>query len=352
MKTLKSRKIYLITILSAIFIVSCSDDEVRPQPTPLGAYQNGVIVLNEGSANSGTVSFLNGNSSSIIKDIYRNENNNDELGKFAQSIFFNGDFAYIISGGANKITVVNRKTFKIVNKIETGLKNPRYGVVVNGKAYVTNANTYSFSNPATGNTDDYVAVINLNTNSVESNINLNTTADKLLTFNNRLYIIESYNNSKLLIVNLANNAIDDSISIGTGANSLEIKDSKLFILKGKEIVKVDLSNNSTATTLLSSSIVSAKNLDIEGSSIYFTDDNKVYKGDLATLNIGASPIITYTSSSAYGKAYGFAVINDKIFIGDAADFTLEGKVYIYSTSGTLINEFVSGIAPNSFYNNN
>lgn len=69
------------------------------------------------------------------------------------------------------INVVNRYTFKLIAKIDSGLANPRYGVTKDGKAYVTNANTYSYINPTTGDTDDYVAVINLATNKVESKLN-------------------------------------------------------------------------------------------------------------------------------------------------------------------------------------
>lgn len=348
---MKTTKNYFLAVLTVLFIASCSKDEVVVDK-PLGAYQNGILVLNEGGSGSGSTSFLKGDLSAITKDTYKSENSGDELGKYAQSIFFNGDYAYIISGGSNKITIVNRKTFKVVNKIETGLKAPRYGVVVNGKAYVTNANTYSYSNPATGNTDDYVSVINLSTNTIESTINLNATADKLVAYNNKLYIIEPYNNSKLLIVDLSNNTVNNSTAIGTGANSLEIKDGILYVLRANEIVKLKLSDNTVTTSALDASIASAKNLDLEGTKLYFTDDNKVFSGDIATLSVNTTPLITYTSTSAYGKAYGFAVINDKIYIGDGADFATEGKVYVYSNSGTLLKEYGSGIAPNSFYYNN
>ena len=60
------------------------------------------------------------------------------------------------------------------------MKNPRYGVVKDGKAYVTNANTYLMGDPATVDTDDYVAVIDLTTNKVESKIELNEQLKELL----------------------------------------------------------------------------------------------------------------------------------------------------------------------------
>jgi hypothetical protein len=65
--------------------------------------------------------------------------------------------------------------------------------------------------------------------------------------------------------------------------------------------------------------------------------------------INSSPLLTYTSTSKWGKSYGFRVLGSNLFITDAGDFTSEGKVYVYSTSGNFIKEFSTGIAPNGIY---
>src|SRR5690606_22260574 len=108
--------------------------------------------------------------------------------------------------------------------IETGLVAPRYGVVKDGKAYVTNANTYAnWGDPADapGYTDDYVAVINLATNQVESKIELNATANRIVLENGKLYISEPYNNDKVLVVNPTTKTLEAPVNVGSDADTME-----------------------------------------------------------------------------------------------------------------------------------
>ncbi|HBK82929.1 MAG TPA: hypothetical protein DDZ41_04920, partial [Flavobacterium sp.] len=57
-----------------------------------------------------------------------------------------------------------------------------------------------------------------------------------------------------------------------------------------------------------------------------------------------------TAQGVYG-IYSFAVANNKIYVGDAGDYNSKGKVYIYSLSGTLENQYNVGIIPAGFYFN-
>lgn len=350
---MKSSKLFLVA-LSMSFFVSCSNDD--DVVTPLGDYQKGVLVLNEGSSASGTVSFVSNDLNAFTKDVYGTVNGSDFLGKFLQSIFFDGSNAYIISNGSNVITVVNRYTFKLIAKIDSGLAIPRYGVVKNGKAYVTNANTYSYANPATGDTDDYVAVINLATNLVESKINLNATANKIVLDNDKLYITEPYNNDKLLVVNTTTNSLESSVNIGSSADAMEAKEGILYVLRSpygerSEIVKVKLTDKTTTKVVFPESLDGVGNLDIDGTKMYYTLGTSVFAMDVTATVASNTAILNYSSTSLYGKMYGFAVRNNRIFISDGGDFTSDSKAYIYSLTGVLQKELTVGVGPNGFYFN-
>ena len=122
-------------------LASCTNDD--NENVSKGNYDNGVFILNEGNGSgNSSVSFLGDDLTTFKQDAYGAENPGDFFGRYVQSIFFDGDKAYVIAGGSNVINVVNRYSFKLITKIETGFVNPRYGVVRNGKAYVTNANEY------------------------------------------------------------------------------------------------------------------------------------------------------------------------------------------------------------------
>lgn len=355
---MKFNKMFLVALGSASLFVSCSNDDTSDAIVDNTKFYNqGALVLNEGGSGQGSVSYISNDLTSFTQDVYGNVNPGDLFGKYVQSIFFNGDYAYIIAGGSNKITVVNRITFKLVAKIETGLVAPRYGVVRGGKAYVTNANTYSYANPTTGNTDDYVAVINLTTNLVESTIPLNATANRIVLENDKLYITEPYNNDKVLVVNPATNTLETPITIGTDGDTMEVKDGILYVLRSPfggpaEIVKVKLSDSTLSQVVFDSALNGAKNLDIYQNKIYYTVGTSVYAMDITATNASTTPILTYTSTSDYGKMYGFAVNNGHVFIADGGDFTANSKSYIYSLTGTLEKELTVGVGPNGFYFNN
>lgn len=350
---MKFSKLFLIALSASLF-VSCSNDEEESND-PKGVYDNGVFILNEGSQSEGSVSFLSNDLTTFTKDVYGPANNDDIPGGYLQNIFFDGDNAYIISGGSNVINVVNRFTFKLVDKIETGLNNPRYGVVKDGKAYVTNANTYSYINPTTGDTDDYVAIINLKTNKYESKIDLNATANRLVLENGKLYITEQYVSTKILVVNIATRKLEAPIEIGSGADCIEEEDGFLYILRGpngsrSEIVKVKLSDKSVSKITFPEILDGAGYLDIEDDKVYYTVGSSVYAINTNATTASTTAILTATLSTN-GYVYGFAVNDNRIYIADGGTFGTDSKAYIYNLTGTLEKEIAVGIGPNGFYFN-
>ena len=353
---MKISKLFVVALLSIFLTTSCSSDNEPDVKPSLGAYESGIFILNEGSSGQGSVSYLSNDLLTFTQNAYTTANAGDLMGKFAQSIFFNGDLAYIISNGSNKISIVNRYTMKLVSKIETGLVIPRYGVVFNGKAYVTNANTYSFANPATGNTDDFLSVINLTSNTIEAKIQLNATADKIVVNNGKIYITEQYNNDKVLVVNPTNNALETPINIGSDANSMEVNNGFLYVLRSpygmpSKLVKINLATSLFTTLDFPAAQIDAKNLDIEQSKIYYTIGASVFAMNLTDNAAPSASIFSYASTSAYGKMYGFAVKGDRVYIGDGGDFAANSKAFVYSLTGVLQKEITVGVAPNGFYFN-
>ncbi len=346
-------KSFFVALVSVSLFVSCTNDNDEVI-VDSGDYNQGVLVLNEGSAGQGSVSYISNDLSVFIKDAYTTANGSDLLGKYVQSIFFDGDKAYIIAGGSNKITVVNRNTFKIIAKIETGLVAPRYGVVKDGKAYVTNANTYFSDKNTVGNTDDYIAVIDLKTNLFESKIELNATANRIVLENGKLYITEPYNSNKLLVVDPTTKTLETPVDVGSAADTMEAKDGILYVLRSpygvaSEIVKVKLSDKTISKITFPESLDGAGYLDIYKNSIYYTVSNSVYSINTNATEASTTPILT---ASSVANLYGFAVNNDLIYLADSGDYKSDSKAYVYNLTGVLEKEFTVGVGPNGFYFNN
>ncbi|KAF2330269.1 YncE family protein [Flavobacterium daemonense] len=349
---MKLTRLFLLALSVSLF-VSCSNDD---DSAPKGAYDNGFFILNEGNSGGGSVSFASDDLANFTADIYKTANAGDFAGVYLQNIFFDGDKAYIIAGGSNVIDVVNRYTFKLIAKVDSGLANPRYGVVKDGKAYVTNANTYSYSNPATGDTDDYIAVIDLASNKVESKIDLKATANRILLENGKLYITDFYND-KVLVVNPSTKALETPVTIGNSGDCMEVKDGVLFVLRApygdnrSEIVKVKLSDKSVSKITFPKSLDRAGYLDIYNDKVYYTSNNSVYAISPSATEASTTAIFT-ANLPASGSIYGFAVENNKIYIADGGDFASNSKAYIYNLSGVAQKELTVGVGPNGFYFNN
>ena len=330
--------------------VSCTSDD--SDNIPLGSYDNGVLVLNEGGI--GEITYASNDLETIQNDVFETVNGTTQnLGSYAQSLFFNGDRAYIISNGSNKITVVNRYSFEYIATISTGMQIPRYGVAYNGKAYVTNMNDYLSS------TDDFITVINLADFSVETPIPVNDIAEKLIEVGGKLYVSSGAfgMGDKISVVDTSSKTVVASIPVGVSPNSIEEKNGKIYVLCGSftsdsKIVKIDPTTNVvTSEILFADTIENAQNLDIESNAAYFSAGAKIYKTALDADFIADVPLATVSSTSPY-IGYGFGVKGNRIFIREAAaDFTSFGKVFVYSTTGTAVSQFGAGLGPNGFYFN-
>lgn len=346
----KLNKFFLMLFVSSLFLASCSSDD-NSSDVSLGDYDNGVLVLNEGNSTitTSSVTFIS-NSGAVENDVFRNVNPEAaEMGTLLQSIFFDDTRAFIISGLANKITVVDRYTFKFIATISTNFNNPRYGVAINGKAYVTNSAGWE------SGTDDFLTVIDLSSYAT-SQVAMNDWSEKIIEENGKIYIANGYYGSgaSVTVFNPATNSVQATIPLGFSPNSFEEENGILYVLGTEKLAKVNLTTNTvvgTPITVAASTSAGARNLNIEDNKIYYTVDTAVYAMTINATAAPTAPLLTYQSQSLYGRMYGFAVNDGKIYIADGGDFASDSKAYIYSTSGSLLRTITVGVGPNGFYFN-
>jgi hypothetical protein len=344
------KKCLLALVAGSVFFVSCSSDDDNNNIEPTGAYKDGTFILNEGNSapSTASVTFL-GDNGSVENDIYTSVNpGKPGLGTYLQDLFFSDDKVFIISGSANKVTVVNRYTFEYIATVDTNLENPRYGAVSNGKAYITN-----YASSSTG-ADDFLTVINLSDYST-SKVALNNWSEKIIEENGKLYISNGFYGSgtSITVFNPSTNATERVIELGASPESFEEEDGILYVLGGGKLSRINLATNqvSGSITLPEAFTYSAQNLSIEDNKLYFTSSTSVYSMPLNSVTIPTTPLLTYTSTSEYGAMYGFSVNDGKIYIADGGDFSSDSEIYTYSLTGTLLNAYTVGVGPNGFYFN-
>ena len=353
---MKINKLLLTALAGSLFFVSCNNDDDAAD-VPQGVYDNGVIVLNQGGfgADNASVSFIS-DTLSLQNNIYAANNPGQVLGDTGQDIGFNGDRAYIVLNASNKIEVVNRYTFAHIATIEGDLVNPRYIAFKNNKAYVTN---WGDGNSAT---DDYVAVIDLATNAITSFIPVVEGPERILEHNGKLYVSHygGYNTgTSVTVIDIASGS-KTSITTGDAPRFMVEENGSLYILsEGKpswsgdetpgKLQIVNLSNNMVTSTL-NFSAGHPSNLVIEDGKLYYTVESGIYAMNLNAASLPASPIFSHTTQGVYG-IYSFEVEDDQIFVGDAGDYSSNGKVFIYNPAGQKLEEFTVGLIPAGIYFN-
>ncbi len=348
-------KFLTLFLVFGVLATSCTDDDDDIK-VPAGDYEDGYFVLNQGNSAAVTASVTHVSElGNVNQNVFTTVNPDASLmGAYLQDMFFDDTRAFIISGNANSVTVVNRYTFEYIATVDTDFQNPRYGTTVAGKAYVTNSADWA------SNTDDFVTVIDLSDYST-SKVEIGNNAEKILSEDGMVYITNGYYGSgnSITVLNPATNSLEAiDLGVGNSPNSMEEEDGFLYVLANNdssngEIIKINVSSKAIVSSIdLPSSLESAaKNLAIEDDVVYFTSGTSVYSFGINETTVNETPLLTYESTSAYGVMYGFAVEDDNIYIADAGDFSAVGTIYIYSLQGTLVKTMTAGVAPCGFYFN-
>ncbi len=343
-----------VLIILSLIVVACSKEDVDPKE-PLGAYENGILISNEGpfQNGTGTVSFISEDLEMVENAIY-NAVNNEDLGNIVQSIGFTDSKAYVIANNSNKITVVNRYTFKKETIIETGLSNPRYFVSANGKGYVTNWGDTA------DDTDDFVAVINLTTNTVESSIAVELGPEEIVAQSNDIYVAHEGafgQNNKVSVIDNTD-AVTSVITVGDVPNALQFDATgNLWVLSGGKpsftgeetagsLSRINTATNEVVAQFDFQSTEHPNHLSYDGTNVYYSLAGAVYSMSTSALELP-------TEASFEGlNIYAMAIKDGKLYTTDAGDFASIGNLSIYDlNTKEELKAIAVGIIPGGIYFN-
>ncbi|WP_241489653.1 DUF5074 domain-containing protein [Lacinutrix algicola] len=319
------------------------------------SFGNGVFILNEGNFGTDTasVSFLN-DLGALENNIFTSENTGQNLGQVGQGMGFNGNNTYIVSNGSSEINVVNHYTFAHIATVTAGLNNPRHIVFNNGFGYITN-----WGDPGV-TTDDYVAVMDLSTNTIVSTISVVEGPERIVKKNNQLFVAHQggygFGNS-ISVINLADNTVSQ-ITVGDVPNSIVADDDYLYVLCGGkpnwtgeetlgQLYRIDLTDFSVMTISDFATGEHPNFLQVDNGNAFYVLNNNIYNFDFS----GNLPTAAFVDTSAQNVAlaYGLSIIDDTLYLADAIDYVSNGKIRTYTTLGAYQNEFTVGILPNGVY---
>ena len=334
-----------------LFSISCTSEyeETIPEIT----YQNGLLITNEGNFGSpnADVTFITKDLSLMQNDIYKANNNKENLGDVLQTMVLNGDKAYLLLNNSNKIQIVDRYSFKKAGEITAQLNNPRYMAIANGNLYVSN-DKYGGAK--------FVNVYKLSDNSFVKKIDFasTSTVERVVEAGGNIFVQNaSYGfGNTITKINTTTNAIEGTptpMPNGDITKTITYNSNVYVIAQGTAdsyIYQINPAGSIVKTTTLTG-IANGTNLQIDGGRFYFTSSNKVYSMDMNATAAPTNPIITAVDGGANFTLYGFSVIDGRIFTCDVKGFTQPSEITVYTTGGTVISKFTAGMGATSVYKN-
>lgn len=339
---MKISKFLLSLFLLSVLLVSCDDDD-EPQ-LPKGDYENGIIVSGEGGA-SGSIYYVSDDFTTTESLIYKKVNGAD-LGTYLQSIAFDDSRAFIIVDNQNTITVVDRYTFEKIGEIITDLALPRFMTIKGDTGYVTNWGSTS------DDSDDFIAVIDLNTNEVTSTISVGNGPERIVEKNGKLYVSHKgawSTNNIVTVIDIATKATTEIIVKDNPDELFFDNSGNLVVLcEGKaawtgdetlaSIVKISITTNTISSELDFEAGIHPAALVDNASNLYYNIGSKVYEVSQSATVLPTSEFL----DSAVTTFYGMAVNDGEIFVLDVKDYASESDIKVFDMSSKSNTQTLKG----------
>jgi YVTN family beta-propeller protein len=346
-------KIILVMPLLTLLLVSC-DKNIDPIN---GDYQSGVLIINEGnfSASNGDITYYNSSTGINEPAIFRKVNGSF-AGNVLQSLTLDGDVAYLVLNGDNKVQVVNSNTLKLTNTLSDELLvNPRYLQIVNGKAYIS---TWGSFDQNFSLSKSYLTVMDTKTLQRVDTIGTGVGVENLLY--NGKYIFASDNNfggsNTLSVIDPTTNTRIKKIQLANGPAGLVVDaNNKLWIIATGTYT----GNNGKIFRVNPSSFVIEQIIELgkkpnsdlaispDKKSLYYSIGKQIYKMSIDATN---APTTSFINATDVVALYSFDVDpkSGNLYVGDALNYAVDGLAYIYQQDGSFKLKITTGINPTQF----
>ena len=367
---MKRHHLFLLLAL-ATMLFSCGPDKPdNPSGMTIGS---GMFVLNEGNYqfSNASLTFYDIEADTVVNNLFYKANN-APIGDVAQSMALVDGNLYIVVNNSNNIYKVDANTIAcdITKPYKLGdFYSPReMHFVAPNKAYVTDLI----------GTDLWI--VNPQDMTHTGSIAMGNTTEKMVQVGNELYVSnwsiyyivndpnshESYNTVQ--VVDLNNDVKVADITVGKEPNTMVVdKNGHVWVLCEGRSWEDEYGENptlweidpmlKTATVRYEfkgpyefdediKGVATALKSNVAGDQFYMIYNNEVRRFDIATLSLSETFRIT---PELEGLFYNMAVDprTGDLYVTDAKNYMMNGRVYRYSSDGLLLASFEAGLIPSA-----
>jgi len=331
-----------------VLINGCKKEEKLKEP--IRSYLNGAFVSNEGSfgSNNAGISHIS-LTGALTNDVYLSANG-VELGDVLQSFTVIGSRGYAVMNNSQKVEVINLADMKRVASI-TGLSYPRRLVQIDAQtAFLTN-----------GNFGGEVVILDLTTNTVLGSITVGNGPENITRSGNAVFVCNSggwAEDNTVSVIDINSQSVVQTITVGdVPFDAVTDQTGDVWILcRGKVIY--DQSWNIIGHSDAMIYRIDGTTFDVETSlNIGSNGDHPSHleinpAGDVLYLENSGIYSMSIDADSWTSLIVGaFNSLNVHPVSGDfwcaaIPNFVSPTPVYNYTSSGILLNTYITGIGAN------
>jgi len=345
-----------IGLFGLVALSACKKDKMPAiDPTPKSTL--GVYVLCEGAfgqSNNSSITYYDIASKAVDKNYFKTKNGID-LGTDANDLKQYGSKLYCVVTGSNStandayVEVISISTGKSIKRIPfsngTSDFHPRYIAFSKNKAYVSSYN-------------GTISKIDTAALTIESSLKVGGALEGIAIVDSKLYVANSNhpfhvdpNNSSVSVVDL--NTFTKKTDIPVSFNPTKLvaaPNGELFVITGGDwqisldpvLEKINTITDSKTETF-----------NVKLSSLYLGANKAIaittYPEQLKLFNTTTGALVTnfITDGTELTSLYSVTInsLDGDVFASDATDYTGDGKMFCFDTTGKIKFEFATGTAP-------
>lgn len=342
--------VHVVFVITSFFFLQSCDKASDPVK---GAYQSGVLIVNEGAFGSanGDITYYNPSLDVIEQNVFKKVNS-AFAGDVLQSISVEGDDGYLVLNGSSKIEIVDINTMKRKSTFtNVKLNSPRYLNVINGKAYITVWGPFDANFALV---DSYVLVVDIKTLAIVATIDTSEGVENILY--NGKYLFVSKNgftgsNELSVIDPSANELVSTTILPGEPQGMVVDVNGKLWtITTGASSKLIRISSTTFGIEQIIEVGANAGSdlaLSADKKNLIYSLGNSIYKMSISASTKPTNPLFIATDVVNL-SALDVDPKTDIIHVGDALNFSSAGNVYLYNADGSFKRKVEAGIVPTCF----